>query len=61
MQSFLRKGVSLGQVGSIQTLKDLKGGLNVIRKKAWLLCRTSSGVRLCCELEEPKGPKGRKD
>jgi len=27
----------------------------VIRKEAWLFCRTSSGVRLCWELEEPKG------
>ena len=34
------------------------GGLNVIRKEAWPFYRTSSGVRLCCELEEPKGPKG---
>ena len=33
------------------------GGLDVIRKEAWPLCRTSSGVRLCWELEEPKGPK----
>ena len=33
-------------------------GLNVIRKEAWLFCRTSSGVRLCWELEKPKGPKG---
>ena len=32
--------------------------MNVIRKEAWLFCRTSSGVRLCWELEEPKGPKG---
>ena len=38
---------------------SLKSGLNdVIRKEAWLFCRTSSGVRLCWELEEPKGPKG---
>ena len=34
------------------------GCLNVIRKEAWLFCRTSSGVRLCWELEEPKGPQG---
>ena len=33
------------------------GGWNVIRKKAWLFCRTSSGVRLFWELEEPQGPK----
>ena len=34
-----------------------KGGLDVIRKEAWPFYRTSSGVRLCWELEEPKGPK----
>ncbi|KAJ1465568.1 hypothetical protein T484DRAFT_1922600, partial [Baffinella frigidus] len=33
------------------------GGLDVIRKEARPLYRTSSGVRLCWELEEPKGPK----
>ena len=31
------------------------GGLDVIRKEAWPFYRTSSGVRLCWELEEPKG------
>ena len=36
------------------------GGLDVIRKEAWSFYRTSSGVRLCWELEEPKGPKGPK-
>ena len=30
----------------------------MIRKEAWTFYRTSSGVRLCWELEEPKGPKG---
>ena len=40
------------------TAHNHRGGLNVIRKEAWLFCRTSSGVRLCWELEEPKGPKG---
>ena len=34
------------------------GGLDVIRKEAWPFYRTISGVRLCWELEEPKGPKG---
>jgi hypothetical protein len=34
-------------------------GLDVIRKEAWSFYRTISGVRLCWELEEPKGPKGR--
>ena len=37
------------------------GGLNVIRKEAWLLCRTSSGVCLCWELEKPKGTTGFRD
>jgi len=31
---------------------------HVIRKEAWPFYRTSSGVRLCWELGEPKGPKG---
>jgi len=31
--------------------------LDVIRKEAWPFYRTISGVRLCWELEEPKGPK----
>jgi len=31
--------------------------LFVIRKEAWPFYRTISGVRLCWELEEPKGPK----
>ena len=35
-----------------------RGGLDVIRKEAWSFYRTISGVRLCWELEEPKGPKG---
>jgi hypothetical protein len=35
------------------------GGLDAIRKEAWPSYRTSSVVRLCWELEEPKGPKGR--
>jgi len=26
--------------------------------RPWHFCRTSSSVRLCWELEEPKGPKG---
>ena len=33
-------------------------GLDVIRKEAWSFYRTISGVRLCWELEEPKGPQG---
>ena len=31
----------------------------MIRKEAWPFYRTISGVRLCWELEEPKGPKER--
>ena len=34
------------------------GEADVIRKETWFFYRTSSGVRLCCELEGPKGPKG---
>ena len=30
----------------------------MIRTKAWSFYRTSSGVRLCWELEDPKGPQG---
>ena len=30
---------------------------DVIRKEAWPFYTTISGVRLCWELEEPKGPK----
>ena len=37
----------------------LPGVPDVIRKEACPFYRTSSGVRLCWELEEPKGPKGR--
>ena len=32
----------------------------MIRQEAWPFYRTSSGVRLGWELEEPKGPKGPK-
>ena len=34
------------------------GGLDVIRKEACFAYRTISVVRLCWELEEPKGPEG---
>ena len=34
------------------------GGPDVIRKEAWSFYRTSSGVRLCWELGDPKGPTG---
>ena len=39
-------------------LADITGGADVIRKEAWPFYRTISGVRLCWELENPKGPKG---
>ena len=48
-------------VKDLKDLKDLHRGPDVIRKEAWPFYRTSSGVRLCWELEEPKGPKGRKE
>ena len=32
-------------------------GADVIQKEAWPFYKTISGVRLCCELEEPRGPK----
>ena len=35
----------------------VKRGLDVIQKEAWLFYRTSSGVRLCWELEEPLSPE----
>ena len=34
------------------------GELDVIQKEAWPFYRTSSGVHLCWELEEPNGPTG---
>ena len=37
---------------------SVQGGRHVIRKEAWSFYRTRSSVRLCWELEEPKGPKG---
>ena len=45
------------RVGGVAIL--CAGGLDVIRKEAWPFYRTISGVRLCWELEEPKGPEGR--
>ena len=36
----------------------LRGPARVQDKEAWPFYRTSSGVRLCWELEEPEGPKG---
>ena len=32
--------------------------LGICRKEAWSFYRTTSGVRLCWELEEAKGPQG---
>ena len=36
------------------------GGPDVIRKEAWSFYRTSSGVRLCWELEEPREPRAKR-
>ena len=33
-------------------------GPDVIRKEAWSFYRRNSGIRLCWELEDPKGPAG---
>ena len=54
-------GMGSDDVGLIQSTKAPKpAGLavDVIREEAWPFYRTSSGVRLCWELEEPKGPNG---
>ena len=51
--SHARRGYRLA--GSAAILRT--GGLDVIRKEAWPFYRTSSGVHLCWQLEEPKGPK----
>jgi len=37
---------------------SFSGGLDVIRKEVWPFYRTSSGVRLCWEVEDPEGPQG---
>ena len=39
-------------------MQSCTGGLDVIRKETWPSSRTTFGVRLCWELEEPIGPKG---
>ena len=43
---------------NVADLQKCTGGPDVIRKEAWPFYRTVSGVRLCWELKEPKGPKG---
>ena len=45
-------------VGGVDRILEPLGLRGVIRKEAWPFCRTISVVRLCWELEEPKGPKG---
>ena len=45
--------------GGAEHQKSRTGGPDVIRKEAWCFYRTISGVRLCWELEEAKGPKER--
>ena len=52
----VRNNLLSGQLGE---LKPKGPDLNVIRKHGFF-CRTSSGVRLCWELEEPEGPKAPK-
>ena len=44
----------------VDTCQDVTNGVgpDVIQKEAWSFYRTISGVHLCWELEEPKGPKG---
>jgi len=49
---FLMSEVGVLQLGAIGVIGD------VIRKEAWSFYRKISGVSLCWELEEPKGPKG---
>ena len=46
-----------GCVKDYGLLADAVARQEVIRKEAWSFYRTISGVRLCKELEEPKGPK----
>ena len=48
----------VGPIGQFLPRSSAPGGLNMIRKEALLFCKTSSGVRLCWELEEQKGPGG---
>ena len=49
----------LPQVVQLMSLpRRTHGGADVIRKEAWPVYRTSSGVRLCWELEQPEGPTG---
>ena len=38
-----------------------KSKIDMIRKEAWPFYRTSSGVCLCWDLEEPEGPKGQNE
>ena len=47
-----------GKNWDMQVRPAPKSGPDVIRKEAWPFYRTISGVRLCWELEQPKGPKG---
>ena len=44
----------------VSAFLSVQVGLDVIRKEACSFYRTISGVRLCWDLEEPKGPKGPK-
>jgi len=53
-----RWGINNSDHSPVLPRSSVHGGLDVIPREAWPFYRTSSGVRLCWELEEPKGPKG---
>jgi len=55
-QPVMKKGKA-GMHGHYAKLQNAPPG-DVIRKEARSFYRAISGVRLCWELEEPKGPKG---
>ena len=57
MEDALRRASRSGYTEQVAAML-CAGGPDVIRKEAWSLYRTISGVRLCWELEESKGPKG---
>ena len=52
---------ALGSHSSRLPRSSVQGGFDVIRNDAWPFYRTISGVCLCWELEEPKGPQGSRD
>ena len=50
-------GLTAGRRRTVAARDLADGGPDVIRKEARSFYRIISGVRLCWELEEPKGPK----